>query len=80
MNIAMNTAEKVDFEFLVWISATNDLTAVVQMYELSQYVTKNINRVWVINFMSKNLWRIDFGTDLNSFMNICSIISLKVRK
>ena len=55
MNLAMNTAEKVNFEVLVWISATNNLTAVVKMHELSQYVLKSISRVLVIKFMSKKL-------------------------
>ena len=41
--------------FLVGISATNNLTAVVKMHELSQYVVKSISRVWVIKFMSKKL-------------------------
>ena len=31
---------------MVWISATNNLTAVVKIYELPQYVLKNISRVW----------------------------------
>ena len=65
----MNTAEKGNFEVLVWISDTNNLTAVVKMHELPQYDVKSISRVWGIKFMSKNFWRIDFGTDLKSFMN-----------
>ena len=54
MNFAMNTAKKVNFEILVRISATNNLTAVVKIHELSQYVVKGISRVWVIRFLSKN--------------------------
>ncbi len=53
MNFAMNAAEKVNVEVLVWISATNNLTAVVKMHELSQYVVKKFmsnkhleNRLW----------------------------------
>ena len=55
MNFAMNAAEKVNVEVLVWISATNNLTAVVKMHELSQYVVKSISRVWVKKFISKKL-------------------------
>ena len=55
MNFAMNAAEKVNVEVLVWISAKNNLTAVVKMHELSQYVVKSISRVWVKKFISKKL-------------------------
>ena len=55
MNFTMNAAEKVNVEVLVWISAKNNLTAVVKMHELSQYVVKSISRVWVIKFMYKKL-------------------------
>ena len=50
----MNTAEKGNFEVLVWISDTNNLTAVVKMHELPQYDVKSISRVWGIKFVSKN--------------------------
>ena len=46
---------KVNFEVLVWISATNNSKSVVKMHELSQYVVKSISRVWVIKFMGKKL-------------------------
>ena len=65
----MNTAKKGNFEALVWISATNNLTAIVKMHELPQYNIKSISWVWGIKLMSKNFWWIDFGTDLKSFMN-----------
>ena len=56
MNFAMkNAAEKVNVEVLVWISAKNNLTAVVKMHELSQYVVKSISRVWVKKFINKKL-------------------------
>ena len=65
MNFAMNAAEKVNVEVLVWISATNNLTAVVKMYELSQYVVQSISRVWAIKFISKKLLKNRF------FLNKC---------
>ena len=51
MNFAMNAAEKVNVEVLGWISATNNLTEVVKMHELSQNVVKSISRVWVKKFI-----------------------------
>ena len=67
MNFAMNAAEKVNVEVLVWISATNNLTAVVKMHELSEYVVESISRVWVIKFMSKQLLK-------NRFWYRCEVI------
>ena len=55
---------KNNFEVLVWISATNILTAVVKMHELPQYDVRHVSRVWGTDSMSTNFWRISLGTDL----------------
>ena len=76
----MNTAEKGNSEVLAWISATNNLTGVVKMHELPQFVVKSISRVQWTKCISKNFWRLDFGTELQSFRNICNIFLKKVRE
>ena len=81
MNFAMKAAEKVNVEILVWISATNNLTAVAKMHELSHYVVKSISRVWVKKFVGKKLLENRFWYRLWShFMNICNFFHRKSEK
>ena len=61
MIIQIDLINFVDFKDLVWISATNDLTAVVQMHELLQYVVKSMvegmrNKVYEQKLLKSWFW------------------------